>query len=100
MNAAPAERESVAEIATAHASRYLQQLCKHFQHKVAVTFDPHSGLIDFPVGECRLAADDATLTLRLKAQGGEDMERLKDVVARHLVRFAFREEMTVDWRPV
>lgn len=91
--------EAVADIRTEHASRYLQQLCKHFQHKRPVTFDPHSGLIDFPVGECRLAAEGETLTLRLKAGSDEDMERLKDVVARHLVRFAFREEMQIDWRP-
>jgi hypothetical protein len=99
MEATPATIESVADINTEHASRYLQQLCKHFQHKRPVTFDPQSGLIDFPVGECRLAASGNTLTLRLKAQGADDMERLKDVVARHLVRFAFREVMTIDWRP-
>jgi hypothetical protein len=90
--------EAVAEIETEHASRYLQQLCKHFQHKRPVTFGPHSGQIDFPVGECRLAAESDMLTLRLKAGSEEDMQRLKDVVARHLVRFAFREEMTIDWR--
>ena len=38
---------SHAEIPTASASRYLQQLCKHFAHKLPVTFDPAEGRIGF-----------------------------------------------------
>jgi hypothetical protein len=87
-----------AQIPTTSASKYLQQLCKHFQHKLPATFDPQAGQITFPLGETTLAADDATLTLRLEAANGEDMERLKDVVVRHLARFAFREELKVEWR--
>ena len=30
---------SQAQVRTEHASRYLQQLCKHWSHKFAVTFD-------------------------------------------------------------
>jgi hypothetical protein len=37
---------SLAEVATPRAERYLQQLCKHFGHKVAVTFDPRSGKVE------------------------------------------------------
>jgi hypothetical protein len=88
---------SRAEIATAHASRYLQQLCKHFTHKRPVTFDEHAGEISFAVGECRLSAQIGTLSIALTAGSGEEMEQLKDVVVRHLVRFAFREELAVDW---
>ncbi|HTR13422.1 MAG TPA: DUF2218 domain-containing protein [Roseiarcus sp.] len=88
----------VADVETANASRYLQQLCKHFQHKLPVAFDPHAGRIEFPSGECRLEADDARLQLFLAAPDAEAMERLQDVVARHLLRFAFREDLKVDWR--
>lgn len=89
---------STARIETASGSRYLQQLCKHFAHKMeAVEFDPHSGLIPFGLGPCRLAADEGGLTLAVSAASAEELERLKDVVVRHLVRFAFREELAVNW---
>jgi hypothetical protein len=86
-----------AVIPTASASKYLQQLCKHFQHKLPATFDPQAGQITFPFGETKLAADDRVLTILVEAANGDDLERLKDVVARHLVRFAFREELAVNW---
>ena len=85
-------------IPTEHASRYLQQLCKHFAHKRPVTFDEQSGEISFSVGDCRLKADGSALHIDLTAPGTEEMEQLKDVVIRHLVRFAFREELAVDWQ--
>ncbi len=85
-------------IATEQASRYLQQLCKHFAHKLTVTFDEHAGEIAFSIGHCRLRADGAALHIDLAAPSAEDMEQLKDVVIRHLVRFAFREEVRIDWQ--
>jgi len=91
---------SAAEIKTEHASRYLQQLCKHFAHKLPVTFDPNKGRISFPFGDCDLTATDSVLTLSLTTPDASTLPRLQEVVANHLVRFAFREEMTVDWRPV
>ena len=36
-----------ATIPTASASRYLQQLCKHWSHKYAVSFTPEHGTIPF-----------------------------------------------------
>ncbi|WP_439617645.1 DUF2218 domain-containing protein [Shinella sp.] len=90
--------KSEAAIATEQASRYLQQLCKHFAHKRPVTFDTQDGEISFSVGDCRLKVEDNTLRLCLTASNAEDMEQLKDVVVRHLVRFAFREELQVDWQ--
>lgn len=85
-------------IPTEQASRYLQQLCKHFAHKLPVTFDEHQGQISFSIGECRLKADGNALLIDLTAPTAEDMEQLKDVVIRHLVRFAFREELAVAWQ--
>jgi hypothetical protein len=87
-----------AEIATPHASRYLQQLCKHFAHKLPVTFDPTAGRISFAIGDCDLRADGEHLRLDLTAADGTQMTQLKDVVVRHLLRFAFREEMAIAWQ--
>ena len=84
-------------VATPNASRYLQQLCKHFAHKLQVTFDPHAGRITFSIGTCDLTAGAGELRLSLVAPDDEAMARLQDVVARHLVRFAFREGLSISW---
>lgn len=62
---ATATVRSTAEIATPQAGRYLTQLCKHFQHKCAVTLDDASGHIAFSTGDCRLRAGAGILTLFL-----------------------------------
>lgn len=85
-------------IPTAQASRYLQQLCKHFAHKRPVSFDPHHGKIGFDIGDCRLAADGGALSIEVISPGAAQLEQLKDVVIRHLARFAFREELAVTWQ--
>jgi uncharacterized protein len=97
---APVVGRSVAVIATPEASRYLQQLCKHFAHKRPVTFDERSGRIEFAIGECRLDADDSVLTLSLATGEAGEMAALQDVVARHLLRFAFRNPPNIEWRDI
>jgi uncharacterized protein len=86
-----------ANIPTPHAKRYLTQLCKHFQHKLPVTLDEATGQITFSIGVCRLSADEGVLTLTLQAADAAQMTQLQDVVARHLLRFAFREDLQIDW---
>lgn len=88
-----------AAIPTTAASRYLSQLCKHFAHKVPVEYDAVSGRADFPWGTCRLAARDGVLRLDLDAQDDLSLARIKAVVEDHLVRFAWRESLTVRWEP-
>lgn len=97
--AAPHVR-SVAEVATPQPGRYLTQLCKHFQHKRAVTFDERTGRIVFDAGECRLEAGDGVLKIMAAAPDDARLAQVQDVVARHLLRFAFREEMKVDWQTI
>ncbi|MCE7794964.1 DUF2218 domain-containing protein [Sphingobium sufflavum] len=97
-NAAPNATHSIAEIPTDKASRYLQQLAKHFAHKLPVSFTPETGDIPFSIGNCHMDAEEGRLILTLTAPVATDMPPLQDVVVRHLVRFAFREELTVAWR--
>ncbi|WP_242096851.1 MULTISPECIES: DUF2218 domain-containing protein [unclassified Sphingomonas] len=92
---------SVARVPTRSASRYLQQLAKHWSHKMTVVFSEQEGTIDFPSG-ARLAmrAESESLDVILTVPEGEDVERMREVVASHLDRFAFREApLTFDWRP-
>jgi uncharacterized protein len=89
---------AVARVPTAHASRYLQQLCKHWSHKYPVEFTPHTGRIEMSAAVLILDADPDGLGLRLTAEP-ENLERMEGVVADHLNRFAFREELVFDWKP-
>ena len=43
---------------------------------------------------CRFAAEPERLVLTLE---GENLERISVVVTEHLKRFAFREELVVNW---
>ena len=37
--------------------------------------------------------------MTVEASDPEAIPQLQDVVARHLERFAFREELAIDWKP-
>lgn len=86
-----------ADITTPNASRYLQQMCKHFGHKVAVEFDQATGRIELPFGTCQLEARARKLTLNVTSSA-TDIRRTEQVIADHLARFAFREDPTITWR--
>lgn len=100
---------SQARVPTVHGSRYLQQLCKHWSHNLAVTFDETHGEVVFPKdargadwpGDAKALfdAEADTLVVRVEASVPEQRDGLEGVVARHLDRFAFREApLPFDWR--
>ncbi len=100
---------TTANVPTASASRYLQQLCKHWAHNLAVTFNAEEGRILFPKdarglnfpgdGTVTLRADETGLEVLVRASAPEQLEGLKGAVASHLDRFAFREApLAFDWR--
>lgn len=90
-----------ARVATPHASRYLQQLCKHWSHKFTVDFTPEAGTVALPPGPLTLVAEPDVLVLTLDVADPEQVAKMQAVVAEHVDRFAFREGALVyDWQPV
>jgi hypothetical protein len=100
---------STVRIPTAKASRYLQQLCKHWSHNLAVEFTEEKGGVVFPrnargaewPGDAVLLmqAHGDGLECRLEASAPGQLAALKGAVARHIDRFAFREApLTFDWQ--
>jgi uncharacterized protein len=100
---------STAQVPTQNASRYLQQLCKHWAHNLAVEFTPERGTVTFPKnargadwpgdGVVTMIAHTQTLECRIDASSEGQLEGLKGALARHLDRFAFREApLAFDWR--
>lgn len=100
----PTERAGPDHARTAHhslhrsASRYLQQLCKHFAHKVPVTFDEREASVEFPFGACRMWANDTDLRIECEADTDETLKRTHFVVHDHLERFAWREKPDIVWQ--
>ena len=99
---------ATASVPTTNASRYLQQLCKHWAHNLQVEFTPEHGRVIFPKGA--RGADhpaDGTvifdvradaLEVSIDASSPEQLAGLKGAVERHLDRFAFREApLAFDW---
>ena len=95
-------------VPTTKGSRYLQQLCKHWSHNLAVEFTGENGEVIFPrnargadwPGDATLhmQAYDDGLECRLEASAAGQLDALKGAVARHIDRFAFREApLGFDW---
>jgi hypothetical protein len=101
--------QSIVHVPTANASRYLQQLCKHWGHHLSVKFTETDGEVVFPrnargadwPGDATLVmkAHQNDLECRLEASAAGQLEALKGAVARHVDRFAFREApLSFDWQ--
>ena len=102
-------QRSIASVPTANGSRYLQQLCKHWAHNLAVDYSAERGTIVFPRdgrgaewpgdGLVTLVADADRLECRIDASADGQLEGLKGALSRHLDRFAFREApLPFEWR--
>ncbi|MBN9490538.1 MAG: DUF2218 domain-containing protein [Alphaproteobacteria bacterium] len=100
---------STARVPTAKGSRYLQQLCKHWSHNLAVEFTETEGKVVFPRnargadwpgdGTLVMQAHEDGLECRLQASADGQLEALKGTVARHIDRFAFREApLAFNWQ--
>jgi uncharacterized protein len=84
---------------TQNASRYIQQLCKHWSHKFQVETRALSGKICF--------SDDVTIDLSaqrdrieviIQAAIGSEIVTIRSAVVSHIDRFAFREApLTFVW---
>jgi uncharacterized protein len=89
---------ATAHVPTTFGAKYLQQLCKHWGHKLEVEFTDGEGTVRFPDAVATLKAGPEALTVAVEAADPTTVERMKQVVATHLDRFAFREApLAFDW---
>jgi len=99
---------ATAQVPTTSGSKYLQQLCKHWAHNLAVEFTAERGTVTFPRDArgadwpadalVTMIAHADTLECRIDASVDGQRDGLKGALARHLDRFAFREApLTFDW---
>ena len=87
-----------AYVTTASGGKYVRQLCKHWSHKLEVEVEGDVGKVVFPDAVTTMTADEAGIAIAITGHERESVERLTDVVARHIDRFAFREDPLIyDW---
>lgn len=77
----------------------LKKVCRHFSHKVTVTFDESSGEVLFPFGRARMNADPdkGILDILVEAETPEQLEQTRAVTAGHVERMSTRHPVTVVW---
>lgn len=89
---------TTAIVATDRPSRYGKQLVSHLNRRATGEWDEDTsaGHIDFEQGRAVLTCRPSALVIELTADP-DAVEVLQDVVARHLVRFGERDELSVTW---
>src|ERR1700733_5991614 len=88
-----------ASVPTANGAKYMQQLCKHWSHKLEVDLSEQKGVVKFPTAVATFDVGADALLVTIEGEEGEAVERMKGVVASHLDRFAFREApLPFDWK--
>jgi uncharacterized protein len=86
-----------ASVPAANAGKYMQQLCKHWSHKLEVDLSDETGVVKFPAAVATFEPGADALQVTIEGTESE-VERMKGVVASHLDRFAFREApLRFDW---
>ncbi|WP_328675368.1 DUF2218 domain-containing protein [Streptomyces sp. NBC_00343] len=107
-----------ARIPTDRPSRYLVQLCKHFDNKgrhlthrprahtlpelrpdqIQAEWTDSDGTLRLPWGQCTLRALPGTLRVHIEADDQENLDRLQDLVSTHISRFSRRDPLRVEWQ--
>jgi hypothetical protein len=91
--------KTIAVVATESGWKYLQQLCKHWAHKLEVELTDQKGVVKFGEATAVMTSDAQALTVEIEATSPEVLERMKGVVSSHLDRFAFKEApLPFEWK--
>jgi hypothetical protein len=89
---------SEARVVTDRPNRYAKQLTSHRGRKVESSWDDETGrgALTFAAGTATLIAEPGALLLAVEG-ADENLDRLEDVVGRHLVRFGAKDELVAEW---
>jgi uncharacterized protein len=92
---------STAVVVTDAAARYAKQLLAHLGRKNTVEElegEPSGGRLVFAYGTATVRPAADRLLLDAVAADVESLERLENVLGRHLERFGTRRDLVVTWR--
>lgn len=90
---------SIARYPTPNAAKYVQQLARHFPHKIEIRTEGDSADFALEAGTVRLWAEEGAFVAQVEAEDAKGIINLRYVIDKHLVIFAFREGFAgLDWR--
>ncbi len=86
-----------ANISTASAARIMKRLCKHWSHKLQVSYDDEQGRVLFDPAVLTMQVSPQSLQATLSHADDDTLIRLQQVVADHLQRMAQPEVLVIEW---
>ena len=86
-----------ADVPTDAPERYAKQLVAHLGRKTEWTTEGRASTASIAGGTGVIEVGDGVLTLLAEASDTETLERVQDVLGRHLERFGQRNELAVVW---
>jgi uncharacterized protein len=86
-----------ADVRTDVPERYAKQLVSHLGRRTEWTTEGPISTADIAGGRGTVEVGDGVLTLRASAPDTETLDRVQDVLGRHLERFGQRNELVVVW---
>lgn len=86
-----------AYVETSTPSKYINRLCKHFAHKVTVSYDDNHGEIEFKIGKGYIEKVKDGLKLKAEADNQTDLQEVIDIMDRHFIRVAWQEDIKLEW---
>jgi hypothetical protein len=86
-----------ADVPTDAPARYAKQLVSHLGRRVEWTTEGPLSTAPIAGGTGSVEVGDGVLVLRAQAPDAEALERVKDVLGRHLERFGQRSDLVVTW---
>ena len=89
--------DSRASVLIPTPARYMARLCNHFAHRVPVDREETRARIDFPNAPCSMQVQGDHLEIHIEAPDVATLERLQEVVTRHLKQVASSESFEVEW---
>jgi hypothetical protein len=93
----PETLTSRADVLTDAPERYAKQLVSHLGRRVEFTTDGPTSTAEIAGGTGVIEVGEGVITLRAAAEDPETLDRVQDVLGRHLERFGQRNELAVVW---
>jgi uncharacterized protein len=93
----PTSLSARADVPTDAPERYAKQLVSHLGRRVEFATDGAVSTAAIAGGTGVIEVGDGVLILRAEAPDAETLDRVQDVLGRHLERFGQRNELTVVW---
>ncbi|RVU84643.1 DUF2218 domain-containing protein [Leucothrix sargassi] len=85
------------QVTAEKSQRYVESLGKHFARKIPVDFEEDQIIARFAMGICTMTVSGTAMNFECAADSQEALEVVKDVIAKHIVKYGELKDVTVVW---